>query len=66
MNYQFVLLQTAYRIGEIPKYLKEMKTKMAEKSRLDALLDPNCPAGHIALTDEERLEALDIAKKSKA
>lgn len=41
-----------------------MKIKMAEKSRLDALLDPNCPADHIALTDEERLEALSIAKKS--
>lgn len=55
----------AYRIGEIPKYLKNMKDKLAEKSRQDALIDPHCPSGHIALTEEERLEALDIAQKSK-
>lgn len=41
-----------------------MKEKTAEKTRLDALVDPQCPPGHIALTDDERLEALDIAKKS--
>lgn len=58
--------ETAYRIGEIPKYLKDMKEKIAEKSRLDALVDPHCPPDHIALTDDERLEALDIAKKSSS
>lgn len=42
-----------------------MKDKLAEKSRQDALVDPHCPSGHIALTEEERLEALDIAQKSK-
>lgn len=40
-----------------------MKEKIAEKSRLEALIDPQCPPGHIALTDEERLEALAMAKK---
>lgn len=62
--FNIFMISTAYRIGEIPKYLKEMKERIAEKSRLDAMIDPHCPPGHIALTDDERLEALSIAKKS--
>lgn len=56
---------SAYRVGELPKYLKEMKIKEAEKSRLESMIDMNCPPGHIALSEDDRLESLNIAKKSK-
>lgn len=56
---------SAYRVGELPKYLKEMKIKEAEKNRLDAMIDINCPPGHIVLSEEERLESLNIAQRSK-
>lgn len=26
--------------------------------------DPDCPEGHVPMTDEERLESLELAKKS--
>lgn len=55
----------AYRIGELPKYLKEMKIREAEKMRLESLIDPNCPPGHTLLCEVDRLESLNIAKKSK-
>lgn len=55
----------AYRIGELPKYLKEMKVRDAEEKKRIALIDRNCPSGHIALTNEERLEGLSIAQKSE-
>lgn len=41
-----------------------MKEKQAEKCRLDALIDPNCPPGHTALSNLERLDALNMAQKS--
>lgn len=55
---------TAYRIGELPKYLKEMKIKEAEKAHLESLIDPNCPPGHSLLCEVDRLASLGIAKKS--
>lgn len=55
----------AYRKGEIPKYLKEMKLKEIERNRLISQVDVNCPPGHTVLTEAERLESLDIAQKSK-
>lgn len=54
----------AYRKGEIPKYLKEMKSREEERNRLMALVDVNCPPGHTVLTESERLESLQIAKQS--
>lgn len=55
---------TAYRVGELPKYLREMKEKNAEKQKQDAMIDADCPAGHIALSNQERSEALEIAQQS--
>lgn len=54
----------AYRKGEIPKYLKEMKFQEEERKRMTSLEDVNCPPGHTVLSDDERLETLQIAKKS--
>lgn len=54
----------AYRIGELPKYLKEIKQEKEDKEREAELIDPQCPPGHVALTDEERLDSLEMAKKS--
>lgn len=48
----------------MPKYLKELKEKTAEKERLKSLINTNCPAGHIELSDAERTDTLDIAQKS--
>lgn len=59
-----MLNNLAYRLGEVPKYLKEFKEKTAEKERLKSLININCPVGHVELTDAERIETLDIAKKS--
>lgn len=53
-------------MGQLPKYLKEMKIRDAEHKKQEALIDRNCPPGHIALTTEERLEALSIAQNSKS
>lgn len=42
-----------------------MKEREAEKCRLDSIVDPNCPAGHSVLSNEERLETLNIAHKKQ-
>lgn len=57
-------LLTAYRKGEIPKYLKELKSREEERNRLIALIDLNCPPGHTVLTESDRVESLNIAEKS--
>lgn len=54
-----------YRVGKLPKYLIEMREREAEKCRLEAIIDPNCPPGHTALGEEERLETLNIAHKKQ-
>lgn len=55
----------AYRKGEIPRYLREIKEKSEEMRRLEADIDVNCPPGHVGLSDSERLEALEFAHLSK-
>lgn len=55
----------AYRKGEIPRYLREMKKQTLELQRIQSEIDVNCPPGHVCLTEEERLEALEIANLSK-
>lgn len=55
---------TAYRKGEIPKYLKERKIKEVERNRLISQVDANCPPGHTVMSEEERIESLNIAQKS--
>ncbi|XP_031630015.1 uncharacterized protein LOC116345099 isoform X2 [Contarinia nasturtii] len=57
------VVPSSYRKGEIPKYLKEMKFREEERSRLMSLVDVNCPPGHTVLTESERLESLNIAQK---
>ena len=54
----------AYRYGEVPKYIQEIKFKKAEQNKLDAAVDRNCPLGHIALTEEERKESIVLAEQS--
>lgn len=56
---------TAYRYGELPTYLRQMKIKSAEKARLNALIDPDCPPNHNVLSDVDRIESLDIARQSE-
>lgn len=68
-NYFFILffitcLCAAYRAGELPKYLREMKQKQEDKQKQDAMIDAACPAGHVALSNKERTEALIIAQQS--
>lgn len=42
-----------------------MKFREEERSRLESLVDINCPPGHTVLSESERLESLDIAQKSE-
>lgn len=56
---------SAYRFGELPRYLKEINENKAERRRVEAEIDPNCPEGHIALSEHERIEALEMADKCK-
>jgi hypothetical protein len=51
-----------YKLGEVPKYLRERKDQQRQEELREMARDPNCPVGHIALSDEERLEALSMAK----
>lgn len=60
-----LLYFAGYRVGKLPKYLIEMKEREAEKCRLDAIVDPNCPPGHTVLSEEERLDTLNIAHKKQ-
>lgn len=59
------VLPPSYQVGKLPKYLVEMREREAEKSRLDSRIDPHCPAGHTVLSDEERLDALNVAEKKR-
>lgn len=56
---------SAYKIGEVPKYLQERKELImkAEKEREE--FDPDCPDGHVVLSDRDRVDSLGIARTSK-
>lgn len=58
-------LFSAYKIGEVPKYLQERKELImkAEKEREE--FDPDCPDGHVVLSDRDRVDSLGIARTSK-
>lgn len=49
--------------------IMEKSVKAEEKKRQEALklaeADPDCPTGHVPLTEDERLEALKLAKNRK-
>lgn len=50
--------QKPHRIGEIPKYLIQRKKELAHAQTMVN----EAPTGHYLLTEEERLEALHLAK----
>lgn len=50
-------------MGKLPKYLIEFKEKEMEKNRQEALIDHDCPVGHILLTDEERQNTIQLTKE---
>lgn len=56
---------TAYRTGEVPRYLRQMKLHNEERQRIEAAIDLNCPPGHVGLSEDERLEALEFANLSE-
>ncbi|KAH8331404.1 hypothetical protein KR074_002683 [Drosophila pseudoananassae] len=47
----------------LPKYLEKEKRERAEAKQRAESRDPDCPRGHILLTDEERLSYLTGAQK---
>lgn len=58
-------LPTNYRMGVVPKYIKNRKEiqEKIEKAKQEEL-DPNCPNGHVPLPDNERKETLQMLKKN--
>lgn len=42
-----------------------MNENKAERRRAEAEIDPNCPEGHVALSEQERIDALEIANQCK-
>ncbi|KAK9303776.1 hypothetical protein QLX08_004651 [Tetragonisca angustula] len=58
-------LPTNYRMGVVPKYIKNRKEiqEKIQKAKQEEL-DPNCPNGHVPLPDNERKETLQMLKKS--
>ncbi|XP_008202095.1 uncharacterized protein LOC100119016 [Nasonia vitripennis] len=55
----------SYRIGVVPKYIKERKEAL-QKEQLAKIADKHvdCPAGHVPLPDHERKETLSMLKKN--
>merc|ERR1712059_28882 len=52
--------QPRHKAGTVPKYLKARQTewKEAELQRIANIPDPDCPAGHRVLGEEEKKEKL--------
>lgn len=50
---------------KLPKYLEKEKREKEEQRLRDELKDPNCPAGHYALLEDERESCLKSAEKSE-
>lgn len=48
----------------LPRYLEKEKREKEEERVRELSRDPNCPLGHYALAEEERLAALNSAQKS--
>jgi len=55
------------KLGAVPKYLTSRKAEWArkEEERIQSLPDPDCPAGHIVMPENERLETLSRLQKSQ-
>ncbi|XP_017754524.1 PREDICTED: putative uncharacterized protein DDB_G0282499 [Eufriesea mexicana] len=59
------VLPANYRMGVIPKYIKNRKEiqKRMQKAKVEEQ-DPNCPNKHVPLPDNERKETLRMLKKN--
>ena len=57
-----------YKRGSIPTYLRRRQDEWhkVEVERISKLPDPNCPPGHVAMPDSERVETLNLLSKNKA
>ncbi|KAH8285129.1 hypothetical protein KR054_005363 [Drosophila jambulina] len=47
----------------LPRYLEKQKREKAEAKHLADMKDPDCPRGHVLLSDEDRLTYLNNAQK---
>lgn len=50
---------------KLPRYLEKEKREKEEQRLRDEQKDPNCPAGHYALLEDERESCLKSAEKSE-
>ncbi|GAB1599305.1 enkurin domain-containing protein 1-like [Argonauta hians] len=58
---------TKYKIGVIPKYLKDRQAQWTkdEEERIANLPDPTIPPGHKMLPETERVETLELLQKNQ-
>lgn len=56
---------SAYKVGEVPKYLQERKELIMKAEKEKQEFDPDCPDGHVVLSDRDRVDSLGIARTSK-
>ncbi|KAH8237410.1 hypothetical protein KR038_011267 [Drosophila bunnanda] len=47
----------------LPRYLEKQKREKAEAKQLADMRDPDCPRGHVLLSDQDRLTYLNNAQK---
>ncbi|XP_061392756.1 uncharacterized protein LOC133328223 [Musca vetustissima] len=47
----------------LPRYLEKEKREKEEERQREMSRDPNCPLGHYAISEDERLAALNAAEK---
>lgn len=50
---------------QLPRYLEREKREKEEQRLKEIQRDPHCPLGHFALSENERINALMNAEKSK-
>lgn len=58
------IIPANYRMGVIPKYIKNRKEVQEKVQKTKEEADPNCPKGHLPLPDTERKETLRMLKKN--
>ncbi|KAI6654294.1 Enkurin domain-containing protein 1 [Oopsacas minuta] len=57
----------AYKRGSIPSYLRKRQEEwhQHEVERISKIPDPECPPGHVAMAETERMETMNLLTKSK-
>ena len=57
----------AYRRGTVPSYLRKRQDEwhQHEIERISKIPDPQCPPGHVAMAENERLETLNLLSQNK-